>query len=94
MLLTVIGPLPTTFDSHDVIRRLMTVVPREYVREEYANVGNPDPIRETHRQIGIALLGIPGIHPTRKRNSLNIRGSVSENQEWEKLATVAAPPRV
>jgi len=94
MLLTVIGPLQTPFDSHDVIRGLMTVFPQEYVREEYANVGNPDPIRETHRQIGIALLGVSGIHPTRKINSPNIRGPVTENQEWEKTGTVAATPGV
>jgi hypothetical protein len=62
------------------------------VREEYANVGNPDPIRETHRQIGIALLGVPGIPPTRKVNSPNVRGPVTENQEWEKTGTVAALP--
>lgn len=30
-------------------------IPQEYVREEYANVGNPDPIRDTHRQIGMLL---------------------------------------
>lgn len=87
MLLTIIAPMPSTFDSHAVIRGLMTLFPQEYVREEYANVGNPDPIRETHRQIGIALLGVPGIRPTRRVNSPNIRGPVTENQEWEKTGT-------
>ena len=90
MLLAVIGPLPRTFDSHAVIRGLMTVFPQEYVREEYTNVGNPDPIRETHRQIGIALLGVPGSRPTRRVNSPNVRDPVTENQEWEKTGT--APP--
>jgi hypothetical protein len=89
MLLDVIGPLPTTFDSHAVIRGLMTIYPQEYVREEYTNVSNPDPIRETHRQIGIVLLGVPSIRPTRKVNSPNVRGPITENQKWEKIATAA-----
>ena len=90
MLLAVIGQLPMRFDSHDVIRGLMTAFPQEYVREEYENVGNQDPIRETHRQIGIALLGISCIRPTRRVNSPNIRGPITENQEWEKIPTLTA----
>lgn len=87
MLLTVIEQLPSTFDSHAVIRGIMTVFPQEYVREEYANIDSPDPIRETHRQIGVALVSVPVIRPTRRVNSPNIRGPVTENQEWEKIAT-------
>jgi hypothetical protein len=67
----------------------MTTYPQEYVREEFANVGKLDPIRETHRQIGIALLVVPGIRPTQRVNSPNVRGPVTENQEWEKSGTGA-----
>lgn len=87
MFTAVLNTLPSTFDSHAVIRGLMTQYPKDYVKELFANVGTSDPIRETHREIGQKIATIPGV--TRcpinvKVDSANIRGPVTENQGWRK----------
>jgi hypothetical protein len=77
------------FDSHALICDLMSRYPQEYVRELHARVHLADPIKATHADIGQALLSVPGIAPTRKVDSLNVRGRVSENQEWRKGGAIA-----
>ena len=76
--------LPNTFDSHELIRAVMTTHPQEYVRELYNQVNADDPIQSAHAAIGLALHRIPSIAPTRRVNSVNVRGQTTENQEWQK----------
>ena len=63
------------FDSHSVIRVLLTHYPKEYARELYACVDEEDPIQALHAEIGMSLHDVAGIAPTRKVSSLNIRYS-------------------
>jgi hypothetical protein len=75
----------TVFDSHAVIQVLLTHYPKEYARELYACVDEDDPIQGLHAEIGMNLHDVPGIAPTRKVPSLNIRGRATSNQEWRKV---------
>ena len=43
------------FDSHAVIRVLLTDYPKEYARELYACVDEEDPIQGLHAEIGMRL---------------------------------------
>ncbi len=77
--------LEAVFDSHALIRVVMTTNPQEYVRELYARVDQDDPIQAAHADIGSALLHIPRIEATHKVISMNIRGRQTLNQEWRKI---------
>lgn len=85
MFTNVISALPQFFDSHAVIRGLMSKYPQEYVKELNANVASSDPIRETHRQIGQHIGSIRNVQKNTaigRVESTNIRGPVTENQAW------------
>jgi hypothetical protein len=72
------------FDSHAIIRDVMTNHPKEYTKGLYGHVGTDDPIQTFHARIGSSLAGFPSIEKTEKVLSLNVRGQVTENQEWKK----------
>jgi hypothetical protein len=74
----------TVFDSHAVIRALLTYYPKEYARELYTCVDEDDPIQGLHAEIGMSLHDVSGIKATRKVTSVNIRGRETEIQEWRK----------
>ncbi len=85
VLTAAVASIPeTVFDSHSVIRVLLTVYPMEYARELYACVEEDDPIQGLHAEIGMRLLDVTSIAPTRKVRSVNVRGRETENQEWRK----------
>ena len=96
ILMSVVGTLPDTFDSHELIQAVMTSHPQAYVRELYEYVESADPIHETHKHIGLALKAITaitaldGIKAGDRVKSVNVRGRVTENQQWHKRATVGA----
>jgi hypothetical protein len=86
VLAAAVASIPeTVFDSHAVIRVLLTDYPKEYARELYACVDEDDPIQGLHAEIGMSLRDVSGIAPTRKVSSLNIRGRETANQEWRKV---------
>jgi hypothetical protein len=85
VLTAAVASIPeTVFDSHAVIRVLLTHYPKEYARELYTCVDEDDPIQGLHAEIGMSLHGT-GIQPTRKVTSVNIRGRETVNQEWRKV---------
>lgn len=90
ILAAAVASLPDTFESHDVIRSVMTSHPQEYVRELYENVNAVDPIRTTHAVIGRTLHRIPGIVAANRVDSVNVRGPETENQGWRKVAPTAS----
>jgi len=52
VLTAAVASIPeTVFDSHSVIRVLLTVYPMEYARELYACVEEDDPIQGLHAEI-------------------------------------------
>lgn len=63
----------------------MSKSPQEYARELFERIHTADPMTVTHADIGKALRHVPGIVPTRKTDSMNIRGRVTSNQEWRKI---------
>lgn len=71
------------FDTHRVIRELMTMACRQYADELGGTKGH-DPIMTLHSTIGTRLLSIGSIEPTKKVNSANVRGQDNENQEWRR----------
>lgn len=85
ILSTSVGRMRNLFDSHAVIQDLMTHHPQDYVRELYENVQSADPIWATHFAIGRALEQIPGIEKDVRVSSVNVRGQVTQNQQWRKL---------
>jgi hypothetical protein len=86
VLTAAVASIPeTVFDSHAVIRILLTHYPKEYARELYACLDEDDPIQGLHAEIGMSLHGVTGIEPTRKVSSVNIRGRETANQEWRKV---------
>jgi hypothetical protein len=84
-LAAAVASLPTVFDSHDVIRVIMTNNPQEYVRELYEWKDADDPIQAAHADIGESIRAVEGVVPTCKVDSMNIRGRVTKNQQWRKL---------
>lgn len=74
----------TTFDTHRVIRQIMTSASREYADDLHGQQGD-DPILSLHAAIGKRLLQIPAVSATRKVTSMNVRGQENENQEWVKV---------
>jgi hypothetical protein len=86
VLTAAVASIPeTVFDSHAVIRVILTDFPKEYARELYACVEEDDPIQGLHAEIGMSLKHVPGLEPTRKVSSVNIRGRETANQEWRKV---------
>ena len=85
----VIEALPDDeFDSHEFLRKLMTIAPRVYVNQLKVKLdaGAKDPIKTAHSDIAqrlgkTGLLDkIPGRH-----SSMNVRGpEETENQLWRK----------
>ncbi|MEP6652250.1 MAG: hypothetical protein ABJA82_02765 [Myxococcales bacterium] len=73
-----------TFDSHAVIRDLMTYHPQEYVTDLASQVASKDPILTYHAGLGSRLANWPSIERTTKVMSVNVRGQVTENQGWKK----------
>lgn len=71
------------FDTHRVIRALMTMACRQYADELGLTKGH-DPIMTLHSAIGTRLLSIGSIEPTKKVTSTNVRGQDNENQEWRR----------
>jgi len=84
ILTQAITSLPGKFDTHDVIQKVTQIAPRQYADDLGATAGE-DPFITLHGQIGKHLLTIPGIEPTKKVVSLNIRGQENENQQWRKI---------
>ena len=83
ILSAAIESLPPTFDTHAVIREVMTRSPREYADDLGATPGS-DPILTLHASIGSRLAAFDTIAKTRKVSSTNVRGQDTENQEWKK----------
>jgi hypothetical protein len=79
-----IAQMPETFDSHDLIREVMTRAPRAYADDLAATRGD-DPIQDFHAAIGRRLVGFPSIAKTPVVTSMNVRGRETENQGWKKL---------
>lgn len=73
------------FDSHRLIRELLTRYPQEYARELFEFVNSKDPIQDLHKEIGLSLKKLSCIKANGKVSSLNIRGKMSENEEWIKV---------
>lgn len=84
MLVDAVAAQGAVFDSHAIIRWLMTNYPQEYVRDLFECVASDDPIQTAHAQFGLALHEVPGIRPDSKVKSMNVRGQVTENQQWRK----------
>jgi len=84
-LATIVRTLPDVFESHDVIRGLMTSRPRDYVLELHAYCHTDDPIQVAHARIGRALHGVPDVVATRRPKSPNVRGRSTKNQQWKKV---------
>jgi hypothetical protein len=77
------------FDSHALIRDLMRHWPRAYATDLHESIGD-DPIRVLHSAIGTRLLSFNIIEKTHKVDSLNVRGEMTENQEWQKIVRPTA----
>lgn len=73
-----------SFDSHAIIRDLMTYHPQEYVTDLACHVASKDPFLTYHAGLGSRLADWPSIEKTAKVMSENIRGQVTENQGWKK----------
>jgi hypothetical protein len=73
-----------TFDSHAIIRDVMTEHPREYVKDLYTHVESTDPIQTYHATLGKRLAGLSGIERTETVVSANVRGQNTSNQGWKK----------
>ncbi len=84
LLRSVIAELPQVFDSHDVIRKIMSLDPRTYA-DKLGGTGGQDPIQYLHSEIGRDLARLPEIRKTRRLDSPNVRSGSTENQEWEKI---------
>lgn len=80
----VIAELPDEFDSHDFLRKLMTIEPHAYVRELHQKLHTKDPILQAHSDIASQLTRF-NLRPARRRLSMNIRGQETDNQLWQKL---------
>lgn len=83
ILADAIESLPDVFDSHAVIREVMTRSPRQYADDLGATAGS-DPILAFHASIGSRLAAFESITKTKKVVSTNVRGQETENQEWRK----------
>ena len=70
------------FDSHDVIAIFHANKRQEYevALSRYQHL--PDPVRELHRQIGLALGRLGLLRKDRRVLSFNLRGRLSWNQGW------------
>jgi hypothetical protein len=72
------------FDTHDVIAEQLSKR-TEYLDELYEyRDQQPDAHRIVHGLIGKALAQHPLIVKSRKVKSTNVRGDLTENQEWRK----------
>jgi hypothetical protein len=83
ILTEAIESLPEVFDSHAVIRKVMTQHPRQYADDLGETAGN-DPIRTLHAAIGSRLAAFEAITKVEKVSGTNIRGGENENQQWRK----------
>jgi hypothetical protein len=80
------------FDSHAIIRRIMTNEPQAYVRELYERVNKADPIRQTHGEIGRRLTKLAAIRKVLRHETRNVRSedhAETMNQFWAKVSTPA-----
>jgi hypothetical protein len=84
LLRALVQTMPPVFDSHALIVRAMHTYPQLYTMDLYSFVASDDPIQQLHASIAKRLLSIDIIEPTRKVPSPNVRGQVSENQEWRR----------
>ena len=83
----VIDELPDEFDSHEFLRKLMTIAPRVYVNQLKVKLdtGAVDPIQTAHSEIAKRLDKVGLLRKLDTVRSMNIRGEVTENQLWQKL---------
>ena len=92
-LTAAVESMPDVFDSHNVIRAMMTTWPHDYVQEQHAFLNTSDPIHISHQQIGRALYKVPGIVPFHRVVSPNVRGKRTINQQWKKVPQPPAAPQ-
>lgn len=82
----VIAELPDEFDSHEFLRKLMTIEPRVYTallkKKLDSDIG--DPIQVAHSGIGRKLSDSPLLEKGERRSSMNVRGQKTDNQVWRK----------
>lgn len=77
------------FDSHDLIFRLMTDNPHDYVRQLYECLDHEDPFIKLHTRICRRLASqafntcLRQLH--RKKRSKNCRGKHDECEMWERV---------
>lgn len=86
ILVEAVAAMERTFDSHAVIRFVMRAYPREYVIGLNEHVASLDPIMQGHAQLAKRLHSVTSIRGTRVVKTMNVRGEVTENHEWEKIA--------
>jgi hypothetical protein len=90
MLIEAAAAQESIFDSHAIIRWLTKVYPREFTREQYDCVAHLDPMQLVCAKISSGMHKVPGIVPHGKVKSMNMRGDVTENQQWRKVPVPAA----
>ncbi len=86
ILATAVVSQPDVFDSHAVIFDLLTHHQAAYILELHAHIAVADPLKTVNAKIGARLLHLPGIVANGKVPSVNVRGQVTENEQWRKTA--------
>lgn len=84
----VLRHLPDEFDSHDFIKKYLTIYERHYVTMLMENIDNTNIFRTVNATIGRFLANNQNIlHITMniRINSQNVRGNITENQKWIKI---------
>ncbi len=84
ILAEAIESLPDVFDSHAVIRKVMTRSSPAIRRRLRVPLAGSDPILIFHASIGSRLAAFGSIMKTKKVLSTNVRGQETENQQWRK----------
>ena len=87
ILVSIIEELGETFDTHNVIVKIMEKYPKEYIEELYSFKESPKPIQYVHSRIGQRLLKFAeSIGKSDSRPvTINVRAKMTENQQWRKL---------
>lgn len=83
----ILSLLPNEFDSHDFVEKYLTVFERDYVTMLIGNIDNSEIFRVTNASIGRFLSdnhGILHIEKAPRTNSQNVRGNITDNQNWRK----------
>ncbi len=83
----VIQNLPIEFDSHDFINSYLTLFEREYVNMLLENIECDSIFRIVNSKIGRFLVDKHSelnIDKDDRVNSPNIRGNITDNQNWRK----------